>query len=239
MNDYDKRYKENKKMIEEYKVRFLTQTNFPPFKKQSQDPDNKLAPFKHTAHLIFIRTKFLFLGLLNEMETKNAFAAFAILKTYWETVAMMGYFILSAQSLLQLGRVDDLNDLSRKLAMGGKKFPTKKMLEDKGLPLEDYILPNVLTMIDKIDKDWNKRFKEGGLKPISMFREEYDEFIAEAGHPTYMGLYTGGRWLADGSLLPDLNKSWSSEDESGIDNYCSLASTIFFDYWNKFLNLTK
>lgn len=125
------RDEENIKLIEKYKIKFLTQSSFPPFKKTSQDPDNTLAPFKHTAHLIFIRTKFLFLGLLNEIESRNAFSAFAILKTYWETVAMMGYFILSAQSLLQQGKIDELNDLSHKLAMGGKKFPTKKNVRCK------------------------------------------------------------------------------------------------------------
>lgn len=94
-------------------------------------------------------------------------------------------------------------------------------------------------MIDKIDNDWNKRFKEDGRDPISTFREEYDEFIAEAGHPTYMGLYTSGRWLADGSLLPDVNKSWGPDDESGINNYITLATILFFDYWEKFLKINE
>lgn len=196
-----------------------------------------MPPFKHTVYLIFIRAKFLFLALIEQIKKENAFSAYSLLKSYWETVAVLGYLIINAENFIREGKHDDLIELSHKLTMGGKKYPTKEMLDKRKLSKEKYEQPNVLTMMQKVDKDWNKGFKKDGLAPISSFRQQYDEFIAEAGHPTYLGMQISGKWLPDGSMLSDVNRSWNENEEFTILNYTALASIIFFSYWDKFIKI--
>lgn len=232
--EQEKKNKEDLKLLE---GKFLSEKVFPPFKGGGIDSaDDELIHFKHSMHLIFVRAKFLFLGLLTEIEKENAFAAYAILKSFWETVAMAGYFVLNAEELISKKDYKELFNLSRKLAMGGRKFPSEEMVKKKGLLREEITHPNLLTMMEKIDKEWDKLFKKQGLGK-STFREEYDNFIAEAGHPTYLGMQISGRWLADGSLLPDIKRSWTLEEGKTIINYICLAGTIFFYYWVKFRKL--
>jgi len=229
--------KQNEKDLKLLENKFLSEKAFPPLKRRGiGSVKDELIPFKHSMHLIFVRAKFLFLGLLTEIEKENAFAAYAILKSFWETVAIVGYFVLNAEELIAKKDYKELFILSRKLVMGGRKFPSEEMVEKKGLLREEITHPNLLTMMEKIDKEWDKLFKKQGLGKSS-FREEYDNFIAEAGHPTYLGMQISGRWLADGSLLPDIKRSWTSEEGKIIINYICLSGTIFFYYWVKFRKL--
>lgn len=229
---------EDRKLILDFKNKFLAQVQFPSLEKYSKKKQkDKLPPFKHTIYLIFIRAKFLFLALTEQIKRKNAFSAYSLLKSYWETVAVLGYLIINAENFISEGKHNDLIKLSHKLAMGGKKYPTKEMLDKRKLPKEEYEQPNVLTMMQKIDKDWNKDFKKYGFTPVSSFYQEYNEFIAEAGHPAFLGTQISGRWLPDGSLLPDVNRSWNENEEFRILNYTALASIIFFSYWDRFIKL--
>lgn len=224
--------RENEIHIKEYKQRFLEKSNFPPFRGVRDSKTDYKQAFQHTTYLLFIRAKFLFLATLDELEKNNAFAAFALLKSYWETVAALGYFVITIKNLLEAKDFDQIVKLSRKIAMGGKKFPTEEITKNNGGLPEDFQQPNLLTMMEKIDKDFAKiSNKEGLEEEKSSFSHEYNVFIAESGHPTFIGLFPGGRMLADGSLLPDINRSGDEEDKKTIVNYLCLSSIFFFYYW--------
>lgn len=220
--------------LKEYEKRFLTQEQFPPFSREFKD---KIEPILHTGHLLFIRSKFLFLGLKQELKQKNLFAAWSILKTYWENVAAFGFYFLKISYLLKENKKEEAFILSRKLAMGGRGFPSKEMVLNRGDKVEDFWLPNILTMMDLVDNDWQKIT---GKKIDSLLRELYETVIAEGGHTTYTGLSISGKWMKNKSFfLPDINKSWSIRGNREVSNLYAMASTTFFYYWNKFERLSN
>ena len=236
----------NKTKVLEYSKRFSGIGPFSGLERNPEDvkPENAVIVFNNTAYLIFIRAKYLFVAILNSISSpvaeRNEFAALVLLKAYWETVAAFGYAVLTMEPLLSTKDYEGIFNLAKRLGLGGKKFPSTQMLDKKGLAQEDFLIPNVLTMMDKIDKDWNKIFKRSGIKPLSSFSEEYDNFIAEAGHPTYSGLQIAGKWSKDRrTLVPDISKCWEYKDEKMLFNYLALGSTIFFYYWDNFQKLVK
>jgi len=235
--------KKDKNKIIEYKRRFLTTNKFIGLNKVVKCKDirkNSILVFNHSVYIIYIRAKFLFLAITDNLSTtltdRNEFAILALLKAYWETVSLLGCFIIKAKLLINSDEYKKLFDLSSKLSLGGKKFPSKESLLGRNIESDYFITPNVLTMMDEIDKDWTERFRKSGKLWGSGFRELYDNYIAEAGHPNHLGLELSCRWIKNKTILyPDINKSWNSEDEAMITNCLTLSTVIFFDYWDDFL----
>jgi len=198
--------------------------------------ENRMQPILHTGYLMFIRGKFLFQGLIASLEEKNEYTFYAIIKSYWEHVAAFGYYYLRISALLNAGQEEEAFLLAAKMGLGGRGFPTEEMIRNKGQNTEDYKLPNIYTMMDAVDKDFEKHLKQKG----SMMRELYDEQIAEGGHTTYTGLTIATKWAPDRlSQLPDLKKSWESKDKASLVNLAAMSSTIFFFYWEKFEQFRK
>lgn len=225
----------NKKEIHTFEAKFRKQFNVTPLKKEKNED---LDPLKNSIDQIYIRAKFLFFALTEQIDKKNAFAAYALLKSFWETTALLGYIVVNAEELVPKKEYKTLLQLLRKLIMGGRKFPSDEMVKKKEAKKEEYTQPNVLTMMDRVDKYWNLKFKKESF--TSHFRSEYDEFIAEAGHPTYLGLQISGRWSKNKSFLtPDQNKSWNKIDEYQIENYLALAGYFLFYFYDRYLKLVN
>jgi hypothetical protein len=185
---------------------------------------------------MFVRAKYLFSGIQNEFEKKNMYSLYPVLKAYWEHVAAFGYFYLKIKELIENSKEDEAFALAKKMGLGGRGFPTPKMIKEKGYEVDDYKLPHIYTMIDTVDKNFKEHFGENN----SMMRELYDEQIAEGGHTTYIGLSIAAKWSKDGLYqLPDLKKSWESKDKASLINIFAMASLIFFYYWDKFEELEK
>ena len=145
----------NKKRIQEYLFRFKKPISVTTLKKTG---NGDLDPLKHALDLIYIRGKFLFFALINEIQRKNAFAAYALLKSFWETTALLGYIVIEADVLIPKKDFHALLRVTRKLVMGGRKFPSDEMVKNKGAKKEEYTQPNLLTMMDRVDKYWNNKF---------------------------------------------------------------------------------
>ena len=221
--------KQNWETVKEKREKFLKQKQFPALKNPYSD---RMDPIMHTGYLMFIRSKFLFLGLIENIEERNLYVSYAILKSFWENVTAFGYYYLRISSLLEKNNKEEAFSLSKKMGLGGRKFLTEEMVQKKGDTLEDYTTPNVLTMMEKVDEDWKRV-----LGIDSLFKELYETQIAEGGHTTYIGLSIAGRWLPDKSLLPDLKRSWTREERSSLLNLAALSSTVFHYYWEKFYKL--
>jgi len=224
----------NKQYWEElnvYKKRFLRQKQFPTL---PYPYENRMQPIMHTGYFIFIRNKFIYLGLIKSMEDKNLYAAWSLLKSYWENVATFAYYYIEITELLKRDKIQEAFKLSRKMALGGRKFLTKEMVEKKGHTLADFFVPNISTMLNRIDEEWKKSTGES-----LAFREFYDTLIAEGGHTTFLGLNIAGKILPNGSQLPNVKKSWSKDDNSSILNFTSMSSLIFFYYWGKFIKISS
>jgi hypothetical protein len=220
--------KQNWEQILKYKMRFLEQKTFPSLPRPYE---KRIQPILHTGRLIFIRNKFLFLGLLRSFEEKDMYLLFSLLKSYWENVAAFGYYYIRISNLLATDNEEKAFELSGKIGLGGRKFPTAEMASKSGHSIEDFTLPNIITMMDVVDKDLQKRSKMDG----SVLRTVYDEVIAEGGHTTYTGLIIASKWSPDKkSQLPDLDKKWQKEDKSYLINLFAMSTLIFFVYWDKF-----
>lgn len=217
--------------ILKYKKRFLRQKPFPALPMQYE---SRMQPILHTGHLMFIRSKFLFLGVVASLEEKNEYTFYALIKSYWENVAAFGYYYLRIADLLEKGLEEEAFSLAGKMSLGGRKYPTEEMIKKVGRQVEEYTLPNVYTMMDKVDKDMKKRSKIQG----AILRDLYDEQIAEGGHTTYTGLIIAAKWTKGrNAQIPDVNKKWDSEDKKSLINLAAMSSVIFFMYWEKFEEL--
>lgn len=215
-----------------YEKLFIKQKQFPPFPRPYED---RIIPIMHTGYLMFIRNKFLFLGLVKNLRERNLYSAYAILKSYWENVATFGYYFLEISNLLNEEKKEEAFIVSRKMGLGGRGFLTKEMVKEKGHNMEDFTIPKISKMMRIVDTDWKKILGEDS----DLFKGIYDWQIAEGGHTTYIGLNIAARWLSNKSQLPDVKKSWDKEENSSLLNLAVLSSLVFFYYWNKFQDLKQ
>jgi hypothetical protein len=215
--------------LKEHKREYTTQEQFPAFPNPYV---SRMQPILHTGYLMFIRNKFLYLALLDSLESRNLYAAWSLLKSYWENVATFAYYYIEISELFEKGEMETAFEISRKMALGGRKFLTKKMVKNIGRTPDDFYLPSISTMLNKTDEDWEK-----SMGKSLGFKELYDTQIAEGGHTTFMGLSISGKWLPDRSLLPKVKKSWTKDDNKAILNLTSMSSLVFFYYWNKYLKI--
>ena len=222
----------NKIKLLKFKSKYISEEKFPAL---PQEYENRLQVVMHTGYLLFIRNKFLFLGFIKSIEDKNLYVSYAILKSYWENVTAFGYYCIKEEELIQKGETKKAFELSRKMGLGGRGFLTEEMVNNKGRIMDDFKTPHIYTMMDFVDSDVKKIFDIS-----SLFRELYDQQIAEGGHTTYVGLSIAGRWTKDkNALIPDINKSWDRFESASLLNLAALSSNIFFYYWDKFKKLEE
>jgi hypothetical protein len=183
---------------------------------------------------MFIRSKFLFLGMVASLEEKNEYTFYSLAKSYWENVAALGFYYLKIERLLNEGNEETAFQLAAKMGLGGRGFPTPEMIANTGRNQEDYTLPNIYTMMDKVDEDFKKRAKIDG----AVLRDLYDVQVAEGGHTTFTGLTIAAKWTNDRSAqIPDIRRKWDSRDKASLLNMTNLSTLIFFYYWGKFEEL--
>jgi len=223
--------KQNRKAIDSFEKQFRSEKSFPSLSVDHQD---MMLPIMHTGYLMFIRSKFLFLGILKSFEDRNLFVTYSVIKSYWENVTAFGYYIIKIEKMIKEDRLQEAFGLARKIGLGGRGFVTEEMVIKKGRTIEDFTIPNIYTMMELVDKDFQKIL---GTKD-SMFRELYDWQIAEGGHTTFIGLSMAGRWNKAGTeLFPDPKRSWDRFEYNSLLNLTALASQVFFIYWAKFRKL--
>lgn len=223
--------KQNKKAIKGFEKQFRSEKSFPSL---SVDHKDMMLPIKHTGYLMFIRSKFLFLGILKSFEDRNLFVTYSVIKSYWENVTAFGYYTIKIEKMIKEDRLSEAFNLAKKIGLGGRGFLTEEMVMKKGRSMEDFKIPNIYTMMELVDKDFQKIL---GIED-SMFRDLYDWQIAEGGHTTFIGLNISGKWSKEGNkLLPDTKRSWNRFEYNSLLNLTALASQVFFIYWAKFKKL--
>lgn len=223
-------WKESSKVVE----KFNSVKNFPPFTPSAGKNNlHAVKAYHHLMRQIFLRAKHLHESLLEAVKKNDSYSSFVLLKAYWETVAMLGYVYISAGNYIKDEKYKELLDWATKHALGGKKFPPDDLIQAKGRTREDFLQTNLLTWMRKMDKDFDKVVRRG--KNFSEFEKVYDEFIAEAGHSTFLGLTICEKRLADGSVVPIVDKTHEPNDDMMTLNHTSLASHYMFYYWNKFV----
>jgi len=220
----------NIEKLQEYKDRYLKQKKFPslpiPYKSRIQ-------PIKHTAYLIFIRSKFIYLAFIESLEQRNLYAAYSLLKSYWEDLTTFGFYYLKISSLLEANDEQKAFELSRKMALGGRGFLTKEMVLKKGRQVQDFQIPRISEMMRIVDADLRRNLN----KDVSILGDIYFRQVAESGHTTYLGLWIASRQKVDKSGVADINRSWNKEENSNILNLGAMAGILFFYYWDKFQEL--
>lgn len=222
--------KDNWKSLLDCKGRYLKQKAFPPL---PMPYESRMQPIKHTAHLMFIRSKFIYLAFIETLEKKNLYAAYSLLKSYWEDLATFGFYFLKIRGLIDVGNEQKAFELSRKMALGGRGFLTEEMALKKGHKMKDFQVPRISEMIRIVDAD----LKRGLNKNASMLGDLYHQQVAEGGHTTYIGLWIAGRKKVDGSGIADKNRSWNRLENSSILNLGAMAAILFFYYWDKFQDI--
>jgi len=222
--------KDNWEKLQEYKNRYLKQKKFPPLPTPYE---SRMQPIRHTAYLIFIRSKFIYLALIESLEKKNLYAAYSLLKSYWEDLTTFGFYFLRISSLLKANDEQKAFELSRKMALGGRGFLTEEMVLKKGYKMKDFKIPRISKMIRIVDADLKRNLR----KDVSILGDLYHQQVAESGHTTYLGLWIAGRQKADKSGVADINRSWNKEKNSNILNLGAMATILFFYYWDKFQKL--
>lgn len=226
-------WKEAKKFLD----KFNSIKSFPAFTFSGKKSLHAVKSYHHIMRLIFLRAKHLNKALMEAIEKNNSYVSFVLLKAYWENVAMLGYMYVVAENLLAKNDYPSLLDWVTKHALGGKNYPSDEMLQNKGLKREEFQQTNLLTWMEKMDKDFNRNVGKG--KKISEFEKLYNEFIAEAGHSTFLGLSLCEEKQNDGSIIPLVDKTYQYNDDAMTLNHFSLCNIYFFYYWDRFSDHTK
>lgn len=225
------------KYLEEIKKsqqKFLKQKSFPPLEYHyGKKKLHAVCVYHHVMRLIFVRAKFLHESLYQALLEPNAYSGYVLLKAYWETAGMLGFSHISGCKMIEKHQYDELNDWAVRNSLGGKSYPPDEVLAAKGLSREEFIQTNVITMMEKVDKDFNKRVAKNSN--ISEFARTYKEFIGEGGHPTFVGLSICEIRAEDGSVTPSLEKKCDEKNDlMVILSFTSLANLYFWHYWQEF-----
>jgi hypothetical protein len=219
--------------VKKYEKLFKKRRQFPVLPR---DYEKRIQPILHVGYLMFIRGKFLYLGMVKSLEEKNMYVYYSILKSFWEHVAACGYYYTKVLKLLEREEEEEAFLLALKMGLGGRGFPTDDMIKERGQEINNYKLPHIYTMMDYVDDDFKKKLREND----AILRDLYVSQIAEGGHTTYTGLVIAAKWTKDReSQIPDVNKKWNSDDKSSLINLAAMSGLIFFSYWNKFEEETK
>ncbi len=219
--------KDNWQKLQEYKTRYLKQQKFPPLPVPYE---SRIQPIMHTGYLMFIRSKFIYLAFIESLETKNLYAAYSLLKSYWEDLATFGYYHIKISRLLESKNEQKAFELSRKMALGGRGFITEEMVLKKGHEMKDFRIERVSEMIRTVDADLKRNLKTED----SILGDMYHQQVAEGGHTTFIGLWIASRQKADGSGIADICRSWNRQENSNMLNLGAMAAILYFHYWGKF-----
>lgn len=219
--------------VREAQKRFDEIKSFPAFTPNTGN--NKLHAvhaYHHLMRLIFLRAKHLHASLVNAIEANNSYVSFVLLKAYWEIIAMLGYSFVSARNYMEQENYPELLNWVIRHALGGKKYPPSDWFEPKGETRDQFQQTNLLTWMQKVDKDFNQRIGKG--KKFSKIEDLYDKFIAEGGHSTVLGLSICEERQADSSIIPLVNKTCDPDDQVMTLSNLALANLYFFRYWKEF-----
>jgi len=223
------------KEVQLAKKKFEAFKSFPAFTPNTgNDKLHAVKAYHHLMREIFLRAKHLHNSLINEIKNENSYTSFVLLKAYWETVAMLGYSFVSARNYIKAENYDELLKWVARHALGGKKYPPDELLEAKGETRSEYQQTNLITWMQKVDKDFNRRIGKG--KKFSEIEKLYDEFIAEGGHPTFIGLSICEERQSDRSIIPLVDKTHNYDDMAMTVINLSIANLYFFRYWNEFMD---
>lgn len=235
MVEAKRKYKQKKEYLDEAKKhleKFNSFKQFPAFTFSRDEKLHAIKAYHHLMGLIFIRAKHIHKAIIDAIDVNNSYVSFTLLKAYAENVPFLAYMYITAKNLIKNKDYKKLLNLTTTHALGGKKFPPADYLREKGLRREDFQQTNLLTWMQKMDKDFNKSIGEG--KNISEFEKLYNEFLAEAGHSTFLGVSICEVKQNDGTLIPKVDKTYQTNDDLMTLNHLSLCSIYFFYYWDRF-----
>lgn len=187
-------------------------------------------------HLL-TRAKYLFFATLDQRRKNNAYAAYVLVRAYFETCMALGYLTIKLDKRTKEDDVEGIWKLAHRVLSGGKYFPGEKFLKETGS--EPVSAINVYDFIDEVDKDIRKVGKKDNS--YSPHREMYDTMLSEFGHPNHLGLVICSVLSkgSDGKLSEEIYLSRSSGvgDKKNCSTYLDWGSIIFFNYWDRLKTL--
>ena len=226
-----KSHERNIKIVLDSEDKFNKATLFEDFVYHADMNLHSLKGYQHLMDLIFVRSKHLHKPLVDSIRNNNSYISFVLLKAFWENTAMLGYVFVTAKNLMKNKDYTGLLDLAIKNALGGRGFVTDDMLSRSGATREELTQTNLITWMKKVDDNFDRDVaKEKGF---SHFEGLYNEFVAECGHSTFLGLSICEERQIDGSVSIDETKTSQHDDDKMSFNHLALADNYFFHYWDK------
>ncbi|HCH59838.1 MAG TPA: hypothetical protein DEV73_04485 [Candidatus Zambryskibacteria bacterium] len=225
--------KNNLEKIKQSTDKFNDVKKFPAFcPNTGNDNPHAINAYHHLMRLIFLRAKHLHASAVDAASKNDSYTSFVLLKAYWENVAMLGYCFVTANNLIDKDNYEELLNWVIRHALGGKKYPTDEHLIEICKSRDEFEQTNLLTMMQKVDKNFNKAIGKGVF--LSDFEKVYNEFIAECGHSTSLGLSLCEEKQPDGSRIPKVDRTSQFDDNNMTINHICLANSYFFYYWGEF-----
>ncbi len=228
-----KRYIEELRDIEDRYTEFKL---FPPLRHHRDINEHAIHVYHHVIYQVYVRAKHIHHAIVGAVKQKDGYSSFILLKAYWETVGMLGYSHIVGKNLVAKGDFKELLNWAVKHGLGGKHFPGPEMLNSKGLKAEEFQQTNLLTMMKKVDDDFNRTIGKG--QKASHLEEVYKEFIGESGHPTFIGLSICEEkidTIYGLEIIPNTQKSWNEDDLGAILSHLSISNLMMFHYWDRFI----
>lgn len=177
------------------------------------------------------RSKLLFLGTIDCINSTNLAVAFLSVRAHFETTGSVAYFFYYLRSFYNNNiSYKELEEILFKLSLAGKTFPDKTRVPERPDPI------NVLTQIDKADKLFSELPNKNSFK--TPFRDCYD-FLSEFCHPNLLGLIIGSDIIRPGTIEFYAKPNVKKQDLGILLNYLSSSCTFFFYVYNKAFNLIK
>lgn len=231
----------DKTNIENYRKRFIKAKGIvhlrPPEKKPT---DVYVLAYSAAAHLL-VRVKYLFLSTLDADKKRNAYAAYVLVRAYFETCMALGYLTIKVDKKSKSGDIERVWQIAHRILQGGKYFPTDEALKKMGRKRVTAI--NVYDFIDEVDKDFARirRTKDSSKLP-RIYREVYDTVLSEFGHPNHLGLQICSMLRKrKGVVYGEVNfeGSTTKRDQNNYFLYLDWGSLIFFHYWDRLNDVLK
>lgn len=226
--------------IKKYERRFQKTKGIIKIKSPQGKPvDAYTLAYSASLHLL-VRSKYLFFSTLDESKKRNAYAAYVLVRSFFETCMALGYLTIKLDKKTNENDSEGVWKLAHRILQGGKYFPSEEFLKETGTERVSAI--NVYDYLDEVDRDM-RRVKNIDDTSFSPHREMYNTALSEFGHPNYLGLAicSSLKRSLTGNLSQEiyLNRSMGTGDKKNYSNYLSWGSLIFFFYWDRLIVLFK
>ncbi len=213
--------------INVYRKRFLRLSGV--IKVLRSEKDYYSIVFSATAK-IGVRSKYLFLSIIDMLEKQNIYGAFVLTRAYLENTAALGFLTIKFKKALEENKIEEISKPTIKFLLGGRGFPEKKHIEQSGKVFVE--ATRVGNLIKEVDQDLYNRGKNKKGFPEKILGDMYYKALSEFSHPNFLALTLCSKVVNSNDII-NFDKSGSIQDEKFCIIHLNLISGIFFDYWGK------